>query len=342
MSFADVWLPGLERRRAYRAAKAIFVWGAPLSLLVVGVVLGLSLGAVSLSPTRILDGLSSRDDAVAHTIVWDLRLPRVILAGLVGAGLAVSGGLLQGVTRNPLAGPHILGLTAGGGLTASIAVRAWQDFPQQFVAPVAFGGAIAGAAMVYGMSWRGGVSPLRLALAGVAVASLLTAGTTMVLVTSNLTTQAALSWLAGGLFGRGWDDLQVMWPYAAAGVGGALLLSRSMNVLALGDEAALSLGLSVERTRLFAVGIAALLAGAAVSVAGMVAFVGLVTPHITRFLTGDDHRTLLPLAAVLGASLVVYADLFARVVQAPVEIPLGIVTAAIGAPFLLYLIRTKT
>lgn len=334
-------MTGVARVRAAPAAKVLLVWGAPAALLALGMTLGLSLGAVSLSPHRILDGLLNRD-ALAHTIVWDLRLPRVLLAVLVGAGLAVSGGLLQGVTRNPLADPHVLGLTAGGGLAASIAVRAAEDFPQPLVAPVAFAGAMAGAAMVYGMSWRGGVSPLRLALAGVAVASLLTAGTTMVLVSSNLTTQAALSWLAGGLFARGWEDLRVMWPYAVVGIGAALLLARSMNVLALGEEAAQSLGLSVERTRLFAVGIAALLAGAAVSVAGMVAFVGLVAPHITRFLTGDDHRTLLPLSAVLGASLVVYADLFARVVQAPVEIPLGIVTASIGAPFLLYLIRART
>ena len=304
--------------------------------------MGLALGAVNLGPDRVLDGLLDRNDALARTIVWDLRLPRVLLAALVGAGLGVAGGLLQGVTRNPLADPHILGLTAGGGLAASIAIRASQDFPQEFVAPVAFGGSMVGAAVVYGMSWRGGVSPLRLALAGVAVASLLTAGTTMILVSSNFTTQAALAWLAGGLFGRGWDDLQVMWPYTVLGVGAAIALSRSMNALTLGDDAAQSLGLSVERTRLFAVGIAALLAGASVSVAGMVAFVGLVIPHIARFLTGDDHRTLLPLSAVLGASLLVYADVFARVVQAPVEIPMGIVTAAIGAPFLLYLIRAKT
>ena len=311
-------------------------------MLIVGMLVGLSLGAVYLGPDRVLDGLLNRDDALARTIVWDLRLPRVLLAVLVGACLGVSGGLLQGVTRNPLADPHILGLTAGGGLAASIAVRASPDFPQEFIAPVAFGGAMTGAAIVYGMSWRGGVSPLRLALAGVATASLFTAGTTMVLVSSNLMTQSALAWLAGGLFGRGWDHLQTMWPYAVVGLGAAILLSRSMNVLTLGDETARSLGLNVERARFLAVGTAALLAAAAVSVAGMVAFVGLVIPHVTRFLTGDDHRRLLPLSAVLGASLVVYADVFARVVRAPVEIPMGIVTAAIGAPFLLYLIRVRT
>jgi iron complex transport system permease protein len=304
--------------------------------------LALSLGAVNLGPARVFDGLLDRNDSLARTIVWDLRLPRVLLAALVGASLGVSGGLLQGVTRNPLADPYILGLTAGGGLAASIAIRASESFPQEFVAPVAFGGSVLAAVLVYGMSWQGGVSPLRLALAGVAVASLLTAGTTVILVTSNLFAQAALAWLAGGLYGRGWEELRAVWPYAVAGIGAAVLLSRSMNVLSLGDETAQSLGLDVERTRLFAVGVAALLAGAAVSAAGMVAFVGLVVPHVVRLMTGDDHRTLLPLSSLLGASLVVYADVFARVVQAPVEIPMGIVTAAIGAPFLLYLIRAKT
>jgi iron complex transport system permease protein len=320
----------------------LLIWGGPLLLLAAGMVLGLSLGAVNLGPERVFDGLLDRGDSLARTIVWDLRLPRVLLAALVGASLGVSGGLLQGVTRNPLADPYILGLTAGGGLAASIAIRASQSFPQELVAPVAFGGSVLAAVLVYGMSWQGGVSPLRLALAGVAVASLLTAGTTVILVTSNLFTQAALAWLAGGLYGRGWGELHAMWPYAIAGIGAAVLLSRSMNVLSLGDETAQSLGLNVERARLLAVGVAALLAGAAVSAAGMVAFVGLVIPHIVRLMTGDDHRTLLPLSSLLGASLVVYADVFARVVQAPVEIPMGIVTAAIGAPFLLYLIRAKT
>jgi iron complex transport system permease protein len=303
--------------------------------------MGLALGAANLTPSQVLDGLLDRGDPIHHVIVWDIRLPRVLLAVLVGACLAVSGALLQGVTRNPLADPHILGLTAGGGLAAAIALRVSQDVRPAVLTPVAFGGAIVAAAILYGLSWRGNVSPVRLALSGVAVASMLTAGTTMLIVTSNFSTQAALNFLSGGLFGRGWSQFDVMWPYALVGLAAALLLSRSMNILALGDEAAQSLGLGVERTRLLAIATAALLAGAAVSVAGAVAFVGLVIPHIARFLIGDDHRTLIPLSAILGAALVVYADLFARLVLSPVEIPLGILTASVGAPFLLYLVRTR-
>jgi len=342
LSIPGAWAATAARVKSDFALRALLMWAAPLALLIGGVFLGLSVGAVSLSLDRVIDGLISHDDALARTIVWDLRLPRILIAILVGACLATSGALLQGVTRNPLADPHILGLTAGGGLAASFAIRVSADLPQHFVAPIAFGGALAGAALVYGMSWRGGVSSVRLALAGVAVASFLTAGTTMVLVTSTLRTQSALAWLAGGLFGRGWEDLRIMAPYAAVGLVAALLLTRRMNVLSLGDEAAQSLGLPLERSRLLAIAVAAELAGAAVSVAGMVAFVGLVVPHLARFVTGDDHRTLVPLAALLGASLVLYSDTLARVVAAPVEVPLGIITAAIGAPFLMYLIRAKT
>ena len=333
--------PHTSDQRDGTTARVLLAWGAPLALLALAVVLGLSLGAVTLSPARVLNGLLDRNDPLAHTIVWDLRLPRVLLAVLVGASLGVAGALLQGVTRNPLADPHILGLTAGGGLAAALAIRMSQDVPPSVLAPVAFGGSLAGAALLYGLSWRGGVSPVRLALSGVAIGSMLTAAITMVLVTSNLGTQAALSFLAGGLFGRGWDEFYAVWPYCTAGLIAAMLLSRNMNILSLGDEAAQSLGLGVERTRVLAIATAALLAGASVSVAGMVAFVGLVIPHIARYLTGDDHRSLVPLSAILGAALVVYADLLARTIDKPVEIPLGIVTAVAGAPFLLYMVRWR-
>jgi iron complex transport system permease protein len=340
MSVAQAPLPGLTMPRG-TLVKALLGWGAPLALLAVAVTLGLALGAANLTPAQVLDGLLNRGDPLNHVIVWDVRLPRVMLAVLVGASLGVSGALLQGVTRNPLADPHILGLTAGGGVAAAIAIRISQDVPASILTPIAFAGSLGAAAILYGLSWRGNVSPVRLALSGVAVASMLTAVTTMLIVTSHFSTQAALSFLSGGLFGRGWPQFDTMWPYALAGIVAAMLLSRDMNILALGDEAAQSLGLAVDRTRFLAIAIAALLAGAAVSVAGAVAFVGLVIPHIARFLIGDDHRTLNPLSAILGAALVVYADVFSRMVLSPVEIPLGIVTAVVGAPFLLYLVRSR-
>jgi len=325
-----------------RMGREALAWGGAVALLLSAVALALMFGATTQTPIEVVDAIVDRGSPLNRTIVWELKLPRVLIALAVGASLAASGTLLQGVTRNPLADPHVLGLTAAGALGVSIATRVSGDLPQPVLAPVAALGAFGGAALVYGMSWRGGVSPVRLALSGVAVAALFTSGITTLLVTSNLSTQNALAWLAGGLFGRGWDDLQVTWPYLAGGLVAAVLLSRSMNILALGDEPAQSLGLSVERTRVLAVATAAVLAGASVSAAGMVAFVGLVIPHAGRFLVGDDNRKLIPFSAILGAALVIYADLFARVVVAPTEIPLGIVTAAVGAPFLLYLVRSKT
>ncbi len=324
------------------SGREVAVWGFAVLLLVLAVFAALSFGATTLSPLQVIDGLLDNGTTLDRVVVWEIRLPRVLLAVVVGASLAVAGALLQGVTRNPLADPTVLGITAGGALAVSIAIKISADIGPAWLTPIAFLGTFLAAALVYGMSWRGGVSPVRLALSGVAVAALLTAGINAMLVTSNLSTQSALSWLAGGLFGRGWDDLQVTWPYAVVGITAAMLLARNMNILALGDEPAQSLGLSVERTRVFAVATAALLAGASVAAAGMVAFVGLVIPHICRTFIGDDHRKLIPLSALLGASLVVYADLFARVIVAPSEIPLGIVTAVVGAPFLLYLVRAKT
>ena len=329
-----------DRRGA--PARLALAWGAPLGLLALAVVLGLSLGAVNLSPIRVLNGLLDRNDPLAHTIVWDLRMPRVLLALLVGASLGVAGALLQGVTRNPLADPHILGLTAGGGLAASVAIRISQTYPPPLLAPIAFGGALTAAALLYGLSWRGGVSPVRLALSGVAIASMLTSGNhdDPRDVEPRRRRRRWHSSPAGCSDAAGTSSTPCGHT-CTAGLVAALLLSRSMNILSLGDDAAQSLGLSVERTRVFAIAAAAMLAGAAVSVAGMVAFVGLLIPHLARFLTGDDHRSLLPLSAILGAALVVYADLLARVVDKPVEIPLGIVTAIVGAPFLLYMVRWR-
>jgi iron complex transport system permease protein len=325
-----------------KLGREALVWTGAVALLAVSLFLALSLGARNLAPAEVIDGLLDRGTVLERTIVWEIRFPRVMLALVVGASLAVAGALLQGVTRNPLADPHVLGLTAAGALAASIAIKVSADVPAALLAPIAFIGTFTGAALLYGLSWRGGVSPVRLALAGVALSALFIAGINAMLVTSNLSTQNALAWLAGGLFGRGWDDLRVTWPWCVAGIGAAMVLSRNMNILALGDEPAQSLGLGVERTRALVIATAALLAGASVSAAGMVAFVGLVIPHIGRSLIGDDHRKLIPLSALLGASLVVSADTFARVVVSPLEIPLGIVTAVVGAPFLLYLVRAKT
>lgn len=318
------------------------ILAASVLLLIASMAVAVSLGAVSLGPARVIDGLLDRGDTVARQIVWQLRVPRVLVAALVGANLSVAGVLLQGVTRNPLAGPHILGLSAGAGFASITVVVVAPGTPIELIAPAAFLGAIGAALVVYGLAWRGGISPVRFALSGVATAALFTALSTAVLANSDLFTQRVLSFLAGGLFARDWDDAYQIAPYSLALGAAALTVAGALNVLALGDDVARGLGMQVERIRLLLVVLAAGLTGSAVAVSGMLAFVGLVVPHGARLLVGSDHRRAAPLAALLGASLLVLADTASRLVIAPAEIPVGIVTAVIGAPVFLLLIRTRT
>lgn len=276
---------------------------------------------------------------LARTIVWNIRLPRTLVGALVGAGLALSGAILQGVMRNPLADPHIIGVSAGAGFAAVATMNFFPDAPAQAIPALAFLGALTGAAVVYLLAWRGGISPLRMVLAGVAVSSLLNAGTSTVLVMFSENVQATMTWLVGGLAGRSWNHWHRLWPYVGGAAAIALALARHLNVLLLGDEVAAGLGVRVERTRLILIALAAVLAGAAVSVAGLIGFIGLIVPHIVRLLVGSDHRFLLPASALLGAALLLAADTAARLVLDPIEIPVGILTTAMGAPFFLYLLR---
>jgi iron complex transport system permease protein len=209
------------------------------------------------------------------------------------------------------------------------------------LAPIAFVGSLAGAAAVYLFAWRGGVSPTRLILAGVAIGAIFAAFTTGLLLTSSLTTQAIMAWLAGGFYGRSWPHVRVLAPYWAVGLAAVLLLARRLDVLALGDEPASVLGVRVQRMRAVLTGLAALLTGSAVAAAGLIGFVGLVVPHAARMLVGGGHRYLLPMAALLGGALLVGSDIAARTIASPRELPVGIVTAAIGAPAFLVLLRRR-
>ena len=312
--------------------------GASL-LLAVTLLVGIVVGSVRVPVSDVWAALSGERTEAVHRIVWNFRLPRVLLAALVGMNLALAGALLQTLTRNPLAEPHLLGLSAGGGLAAVLALKLSPGLSFTRLPVLAFGGSLLGAALVYGLAWRGGVAPLRLVLAGVAVGALLTAVTTGLLLTSPLTLQATMSWLAGGLAARSWQHLDALRWYSLVGGVGALLLSRTLDVLSLGDEPAVGLGVRVEWLRALLIGAAALLTGSAVAVAGLIGFVGLIVPHIARLLVGPRHAYLLPVSALLGASLLVAADTVARTVASPRELPIGIVTAVAGAPFFLYLLR---
>lgn len=324
----------LRDRRPWLLLGALLLLGAVM-------IAGIALGAVRIPVSDVIASLAGDHEGARRSIVWNLRLPRVLIAALVGMNLAIAGTLLQSVTRNPLADPHLLGLSAGGALLAVLLLKIDPAASAGRIPPVAFAGSLAGAAVVYLLAWRGGVSPNRLLLAGVAVGAIFSALATGILLTSTLTAQALMSWLAGGFYARTWPHFDVLWPYWAAGSAVAMLLARQLDVLALGDEPASVLGIRVQRVRLLLTALAALLTGSAVAVAGLIGFVGLVIPHLARMLVGAGHRYLLPMAAILGAALLVGSDIIARMIAAPRELPVGIVTAVLGAPVFIYLLRRR-
>ncbi|GAE32244.1 FecCD family ABC transporter permease [Halalkalibacter hemicellulosilyticus] len=325
------------KERQKRRTIAIFL--APL-LLLLSLFFGLTYGSVSISIQDILMVFFSSERSINHTIIFDLRLPRVLIAFLVGACLAVSGALLQGVMKNPLADPGIIGVTAGGGLMASLTMLILPQF--SYLLPIsAFIGAFVTAMMIYFLAWDKGASPLKIVLAGVAINALLGAIQNGVMIIYSDRVQSVLPWLAGGLNGRSWYHLDFMFPYAVIGLLLSLLAIKPANLLLLGDDSAKLLGQRVEWQRFLLISLAAFLAGAAVSVAGLVGFVGLIIPHIIRILIGEDYRFLLPLSAIYGAILVVIADTIARTWFDPIELPVGILLAALGAPFFLILLKKR-
>ncbi len=330
-----VWDGVRERRRL------LMLSGLAVAALAAVGLLSLMYGAVNLTPPDVWSGLTSSSNVFAHEVVWQIRYPRLLDGMIVGAALAVAGALLQGVTRNPLADPTILGITAASGLASATAIVIDREIPQWGIAMSCAGGGLFGAAVLFVIAWRGAISPVRLALAGVALSAFFGAAIVALLSSSRTFLQTSLGFLAGGLYGAEWSDFHAMLPYAIPAFAAAWLLSGHLNVLALGDDVAGGLGLATDRTRMAVLAVAGLLTAVAVSTAGLVSFVGLVCPHIARFTVGNDHRYLIPVSALYGAILVAAADLVARLIISPAEIPMGIVTAAVGAPFLLYLVKAR-
>lgn len=308
-------------------------------LLALGLVLSVALGPVLLELSDVLAGLLGSASSVARRIVWNLRLPRALVGGLVGANLAVAGVLLQGIMRNPLAAPNIVGVTAGAGLAATLMMIVLPA-AALLLPTAAFAGALAASLLVYAISWQPGcgTSPVRMVLAGVAMTSMLGAFTTFLMVTYSDRVQPIVMWMSGSLVGRSWDHAALIWPYSLVGLAVALVLVRALNIMQLGDEAAASLGVRTELIRFAALAAAALLAGSAVSVAGLVGFVGLIVPHVMRLMLGGNHLVLVPASALGGALLIVWADLVARLMS---ELPVGVLTAMLGGPFFVYLLYRR-
>ncbi|RKN84423.1 FecCD family ABC transporter permease [Paenibacillus ginsengarvi] len=298
----------------------------------------LASGAVSIPLHEIWRYLFQDYAGPMKEVIWNIRLPRTLVAALVGVHLALAGALLQGVMRNPLADPHIIGVSSGAGLAGVTLLILFPHLPW-LLTPAAFAGALLAAAIIYGLAWRGGIQPVRIILAGVAVSAFLGSGISALLTFYSDRVGGALVFLVGGLAAKSWPQLNVMLPYSAIGVAITLAGSAHMNIMGLGDANAKGLGMRLEATRLLMTAAAALLAASAVSVVGLLGFVGLIVPHSARLLIGGDYRVLLPASALLGAAVVTTCDTIARLAFAPIELPVGVLMGVLGAPFFLYLLR---
>lgn len=325
-----------DKRTLYRFAVLL-----ALSLMCgIAFVASIRLGSLKLPLSGLWSAMVDPATGVHHQIVWSIRLPRTLVAGMVGICLSLSGCLLQAVMRNPLAAPSLIGVSSGAGLAGVIILIV---FPSVYylLTPLAFAGALIATLVVYLLAWQHGLKPTRLILSGVAVSSFLGAWISALMLFYPDRVHSVLGFMVGGLAARGWIHVRIVWPYTAVGLIWVLVSGRRLNLLMLGDETARSLGLAVERTRLIFITLAALLAAAAVSVAGLLGFVGLVVPHMARLIIGSDHRFLLPACTLLGAALLMACDTLARVALDPIEVPVGIIMAMLGAPFFLYLLRAN-
>lgn len=297
-------------------------------------------GAVQMSPVKIIKTLLFDQGSTSYQIIWNVRIPRTIVAALVGINFSLAGVVLQGIMRNPLASPSTIGVSAGAGLVGLIFLIL---FPQYYyLAPIgSFLGALGATMLIYGLAWNGGVMPTRMILAGVAVSSLFGAGNNALMTFYPDRVSGVLNFMVGGLASITWGDLKLILPYTIICGTILMFLPTRLNVLMLGDEVSTGLGLNVEKTRFLFIILSSFLAGSAVSVVGLLGFVGLMVPHITRILIGSDHKYLLPACIFTGAIFVMLCDTVSRVIFQPTEVPVGIIISAIGAPFFLYLLKGK-
>jgi iron complex transport system permease protein len=312
--------------------------------LIVVIAASLAIGARDMPLSEVLGAFFAPSGSDDQLVVLELRLPRTVLGILVGMGLGLAGGLIQALTRNPLADPGILGVNAGASLAITIGVAFFGISSITGYIWFAFGGALIATVGVYIIGSAGrsrSVDPIRLTLAGVAVAAVLTGLTKAILLTNERAFDAFRSWDVGAIAGRDFDTISAILPFIVIGTVLALALSHSLNAVALGDDLAASLGTSVNRTRVLSILAVTLLAGAATAAAGPIGFIGLMIPHIARWIVGPDQRWILGYSVVLSPILLLASDVIGRVVMKPGELQVGVVTAFVGAPVLIALVRRK-
>jgi iron complex transport system permease protein len=317
-------------------------------LLLLAFVLSIALGAVTIPPKHALQillgklpwfELTRNWPGYFETILWEIRLPHAILVALTGAALAGSGAAFQGLFRNPLADPYLIGVASGAGLGA-IAIMSLPSARQYLIPAGAFLGSVGTIFLVYSLAKVGKIVPLTtLILAGVAIGSFTSAMTSFLMLVSDQMVLQAMSFLLGGSTVAGWGPLKIALPYFLTGLISLTLSGHSLNVLQFGEEQARQLGLAVEKVKLYIIISASLTTAAAVSFSGVIGFVGLVVPHVIRLIWGGDYKRLIPLSILCGGFALLISDLMARIVMAPRVLPVGIVTAMVGAPFFLWILR---
>ncbi|MDL4842999.1 FecCD family ABC transporter permease [Aquibacillus rhizosphaerae] len=314
-----------------------------LAILVLSIGLSIMYGASDIDFITIWQSLTQFDpSSTSHQIIRGLRIPRALAAALIGASLAMSGAIMQGMTRNPLASPSIMGVTAGATFMIAISYAVMPGSSNFTIMLWAFSGAALGTSIVFGIGSlsKSGLTPVKLALAGTAVTALLSSISSGIAIHFNVAKDISF-WYAGGVSSIQWMHVQLLAPVAIIGLTIALLLANSITVLNLGDDVAKGLGQQTIITKLTGTLVVLLLTGAAVSVSGTIGFIGLVIPHITRFLVGVNYRWIIPCSAILGGLLLVIADTVSRMVNPPFETPVGTITALVGVPFFLYLARRE-
>ena len=325
-------------KRQISAVRVGSVWLALLIVLAVLSAIAMTVGSAGYSIRSILQALFSPEKSTVKTVVMQLRLPRLLLAIMIGASLSASGSLLQSVMRNPLADPICVSV---GASTAATTILLLFPHMTNAVPLFAFAGAALACLLIYLLAWKGGIDPVRIILSGVAINSVLGSYTSLLQLLYSDSLEGVLAFMNGSLSGRSWPPVKLLAVYAGIGLVLAFLCTKSANVLQLGDEMAQSLGVKVSLNRLFLSAVSAFLAAATVSVAGLIGFVGLVVPHMARMLVGSDYKVMLPTSVMLGAVVLLAADTLGRVVVPGMEIPVGIVMAVTGGPFFLYMLRKK-
>ncbi|OYD07055.1 iron ABC transporter permease [Paludifilum halophilum] len=296
-------------------------------------------GEMTIAPWNVLTALIGQGSPADEMVIQTLRLPRALVALFVGASMAVAGSILQGIMRNPLASPDIIGITGGASVTAVAFLTLFSDWGARWLPAAAFVGGSITALLIYALAWKKGVSPLRLVLIGIGINSAANGLTTLLLILSPIyATSQAMAWLAGSVYASSWETVWTILPWFIVLVPLAMILSRQLNAQQMGEAIATQLGTSVQKQRFLLILVSIALATSAVAVSGPIGFIGLMSPHIARLLTGPSFGQLLPVSGLIGACLVLVADLIARTAFSPLDLPAGLFTAVLGAPFLIYLL----